>query len=50
MPDDFTAMLPAAVQSIVTQPMLVGIILLIVLNIINNILLRPKYEKMNPDE
>lgn len=50
LPDDFTAMLPAAVQSIVTQPMLVGIILLIVLNIINNILLRPKYEKMNPDE
>ncbi len=50
LPDDFTAMLPSAVQSIVSQPMLVGIILLIVLNIVNNIWLRPVYEKQNPEE
>lgn len=47
LPADFTAMLPVAVQSIVTQPMLVGIILLVVLNVINNMLLRPVYEKRN---
>ena len=41
LPADFTAMLPSAVQSIVTQPMLVGIILLIILNLLNNTLLRP---------
>lgn len=45
LPADFTAMLPSAVQSIVTQPMLVGIILLIILNILNNTLLRPLFEK-----
>ena len=38
-------MLPSAVQSIVTQPMLVGIILLIILNLLNNTLLRPLFEK-----
>lgn len=45
LPADFTAMLPSAVQSIVTQPMLVGIILLIILNLLNNTLLRPLFEK-----
>ncbi len=45
LPESFTAMLPSAVQSIVTQPMLVGIILLVVLNTVNNMLLRPLYEK-----
>ncbi len=50
LPEDFTAMLPAAVQSIVTQPMLVGIILLVVLNAIINIGIRPFYEKMNTEE
>ena len=47
LPSDFTAMLPTAVQSIVTQPMLVGIILLVLLNCLNNMLLRPLYEKRN---
>lgn len=47
LPADFTAMLPATVQSIVTQPMLVGIILLVLLNCLNNMLLRPFYEKRN---
>lgn len=50
LPDDFTAMLPAAVQSIVTQPMLVGIILLVVFNAVNNMLIRPKYEKLIKEE
>ena len=45
LPESFTSMLPSAVQSIVTQPMLVGIILLIVLNLLNNSLLRPFFEK-----
>lgn len=44
LPTDFTAMLPSAVQSIVTQPMLVGIILLIILNLLNNTLLRTLFE------
>ena len=46
LPESFTAMLPSAVQSIVTQPMLVGIILLIILNLLNNSLLRPLFEKI----
>lgn len=45
LPADFTAMLPAAVQSIVTQPMLVGIILLVVMNIIINMVIRPRMKK-----
>ncbi len=45
LPEDVTAMLPTAVQSIVTQPMLVGIILLVVLNTAINMALRPKFEK-----
>ena len=50
LPADFTAMLPSAVQSIVTQPMLVGIILLIILNLLNNTLLRPLLRSLNNNE
>ena len=45
LPEDFTSLLPSAIQSIVSQPMLVGIILLIVLNAVNNHLIRPHMEK-----
>ena len=50
LPGDFTAMLPTAVQSIITQPMLVGIILLVILNAVNNMGIRPFYEKRNAKE
>ena len=45
LPKDITDMLPTPVRTIVTQPMLVGIILLVILNTVINMVLRPKYEK-----
>lgn len=42
LPAGVVAMLPSAVQSVVTQPMLVGIILLIFMNAIFNLLIRPR--------
>lgn len=50
LPGDFVSMLPVAVQSIVTQPMLVGIILLVALNTINNMMIRPRLEAKNREE
>ncbi len=45
MPADVLALLPLSIQGIFTQPMLVGLILLIVLNAIINMVIRPYLEK-----
>ncbi|MNC42077.1 hypothetical protein D3C75_908770 [compost metagenome] len=45
LPAELTQNLPLAFQSIVTQPMLVGVVLLIVLNTVVNIWIRPLLER-----
>ncbi|WP_059048834.1 uracil-xanthine permease family protein [Paenibacillus senegalimassiliensis] len=45
LPAELTAGLPLAIQSIVTQPMLVGVIMLIVLNTTINVWIRPMLER-----
>ncbi|OBZ07584.1 hypothetical protein A8L34_25985 [Bacillus sp. FJAT-27264] len=45
LPTELTSKLPLAVQSIVTQPMLVGVVLLIGLNTVVNIWIRPVMEQ-----
>ncbi|MGN8646327.1 uracil-xanthine permease family protein [Gracilibacillus sp. HCP3S3_G5_1] len=45
LPENITENLPFAIQSIVTEPMLVGLILLVFLNTTVNIILRPKIEQ-----
>lgn len=45
LPEELTANLPLAIQSIVTQPMLVGVVMLIVLNTLVNVVIRPRLEK-----
>ncbi|WP_217592109.1 uracil-xanthine permease family protein [Cohnella sp. GbtcB17] len=45
LPADLTAGLPLAVQSVVTQPMLIGVVMLIVLNTIVNVWVRPRLAK-----
>ncbi|MNC47612.1 hypothetical protein D3C75_966790 [compost metagenome] len=47
LPESLTSELPFALQSIVTQPMLVGVVLLIVLNALVNFIIRPWLEKRN---
>ncbi|MFV0529786.1 MAG: uracil-xanthine permease family protein [Lachnospiraceae bacterium] len=47
LPESVTSLLPVSVQSIVTQPMLVGIILLVIFNAVINMLLRPIQERKN---
>ncbi len=45
LPAELTAVLPLAIQSVVTQPMLVGVVMLIVLNLIVNVWIRPVLER-----
>nr|WP_239094421.1 solute carrier family 23 protein [Bacillus sp. B15-48] len=47
LPAEILAMLSPSVNSIVSQPMLVGVILLILLNTVVNMLIRPRLEKKN---
>ncbi|ATW27755.1 uracil-xanthine permease family protein [Candidatus Formimonas warabiya] len=47
LPADIVNMLPLSAQIILTQPMLVGIILLISLNVIINMLIRPYLQRKN---
>ncbi|MBN2983073.1 MULTISPECIES: uracil-xanthine permease family protein [Cohnella] len=49
LPEELTADLPLAIQSIVTQPMLVGVVMLIVLNTVVNIWIRPRLERRARD-
>ncbi|MGZ7446101.1 uracil-xanthine permease family protein [Paenibacillus sp. TH7-28] len=48
LPAELTAGLPLAIQSVVTQPMLVGVVMLIVLNTIVNVWIRPVLERRAP--
>lgn len=45
LPAELTAGLPLAIQSVVTQPMLVGVVMLIVLNTVVNVWIRPALER-----
>ncbi|WP_322924207.1 uracil-xanthine permease family protein [Paenibacillus campi] len=45
LPTELTAQLPLAIQSVVTQPMLVGVVMLIGLNTIVNMWVRPLLER-----
>jgi xanthine/uracil permease len=45
LPAELTSQLPLALQSVVQQPMLVGVVLLIVLNTLINIIIRPALER-----
>lgn len=42
LPADVVALLPSSVASIVTQPMMVGVIMLVVLNTLVNMVIRPR--------
>jgi xanthine/uracil permease len=42
LPADIVALLPNSVASIVTQPMMVGVIMLVVLNTLINMVIRPR--------
>jgi hypothetical protein len=42
LPADIVALLPGSVASIVTQPMMVGVIMLVVLNTLVNMVIRPR--------
>lgn len=50
MPSDIVKMVPISLQTIITQPMLVGVILLITLNIIINMGIRPFLERKRVQE
>ncbi|MEH7253299.1 solute carrier family 23 protein [Neobacillus niacini] len=45
IPESLTSTLPVSIQSVVTQPMLVGVIMLITLNIMVNFIIRPRLEQ-----
>lgn len=50
LPEELTQGLPLAIQSVVTQPMLVGVVMLIVLNTVVNFWIRPMLERRSvPD-
>jgi hypothetical protein len=42
LPADIVALLPNSMANIVTQPMMVGVIMLVVLNILVNRVIRPR--------
>ncbi|WP_062051693.1 uracil-xanthine permease family protein [Bacillus sp. JCM 19034] len=50
LPADIVEGMPYAVRSIVAEPMLVGLILLVGLNIIVNLIIRPRLEKETNDD